>query len=164
MRTWIVLSFALASTLGFVPVAGAEGLRAANKGSEPAPAPLYAEVVVLHATNSGKGIDPRIGQMPELRKPPFSAYDTYVLLERARLPLVKGNSTQLPLPNGWVLETQLGERVSADEVRFSAAVTKPNGKEFLPLLKVKARIGQRFVVAGQSHKKGILVLVVRPVR
>jgi hypothetical protein len=164
MRFWSILSFALASTLGAITPVGAEAQRAPNKGRETVPATLYAEVVVLHATNTGKGIDPRIGQMPELRKPPFSAYDTYVLLERNRLPLAKNKPKQLPLPNGWVLETQLGERVSADEVRFSAAVTKPNGKEFLPLLKVKARIGQRFVVAGQSHEKGILVLVIRPVR
>jgi hypothetical protein len=164
MRTCTVLSFALASTIGFIHPAAAKEPGAPNQGSERVPATLYAEVTVLHATNSGKGIDPRIGPMPELRKPPFSAYDTYALLERARLPLVKDKPKQLPLPNGWVLETQLGERVSADEVRFSAAVTKPHGGEFLPLLKVKARIGQRFVVAGQSHQQGILVLVIRPVR
>jgi hypothetical protein len=164
MRIWSILWFALASTLGFISPAGAEGSGAPNRGSEPAPATLYAEVTVLHATNSRKGIDPRIGPMPELRKPPFSAYDTYVLVERTRLPLVKDRPKQLPLPNGWVLETQLGARVSADEVRFSAAVTKPNGREFLPLLQVKARIGQQFVVAGQRHQKGILVLVIRPVR
>lgn len=164
MRIWTALSLLMALMLGLATPAGAEGQRATNKGSEQVPATLYAEVTVLHATNSGKGIDPRIGQMPELRKPPFSAYDTYVLLERTRLPLVKDNPRQLKLPNGRVLETALRERVSADEVRFSAAVTKPNGKEFLPLLEVKARIGQRFVVAGQSHKKGILVLVIRPVR
>jgi hypothetical protein len=164
MRHWSILLLALASTIGLVASVGAGDRGAPPKGSEPAPATLFAEVTVLHATNTGKGIDPRIGPMPELKKPPFSAYDTYVLLERTRLPLVKDNPKQLPLPNGRVLETALRERVSADEVRFSAAVTRPNGKEFLPLLEVKARIGQRFVVAGQSHKKGILVLVIRPVR
>jgi hypothetical protein len=164
MRFWSILLFALASMHSLTVPAGAEGRGAPNKGGETAQAALYAEVLVLHATNSGKGIDARIAQMPELKKPPFSSYDTYVLLERTRLPLIQNSPKQLSLPNGRVLETELRERISADEVRFSAAVTRPNGKEFLPLLQVKARIGQRFVVAGQSHKKGILVLVIRPVR
>ena len=33
---------------------------------KPAEAELATEVLVIHATNSGKGIDPRIGNMPEL--------------------------------------------------------------------------------------------------
>jgi hypothetical protein len=32
------------------------------------------------------------------------------------------------------------------------------------LLEVKAHVGQAFIVAGQSYKKGILVLVIRVVR
>lgn len=160
----ILLSLAVSASLGLVSPADAESREASNRGAKPAPATLYAEVLVLHATNTGRGIDARIGRMPELGKPPFSAYSTYTLLERARLPLLIKTAKQLALPNGTVLETELRERVSADEVRISAAVTRPKGREVLPLLEVKARIGQRFVVAGQSHKQGILVLVIRPVR
>src|SRR5689334_778429 len=69
-------------------------------------AKAYAvEVLVLHATNSGEGIDSKIGDMPELKKPPFSAYDSYKLLDSARLPLDKEHPQRMRLPNGRVLET-----------------------------------------------------------
>lgn len=120
-----------------------------------------AEVLVLHATNSGKGIDARIGQMPELAKPPFSSYDSYELLDRSKLALNKQSPRTLKLPNGRVLETRLLDILSQDLVRLSASINQPGGKEFLPLLEVKAKIGQAFIVAGQRYKQGILVLVIR---
>jgi hypothetical protein len=119
---------------------------------------------VLHATNEKKGIDRRIGDMPELTRPPFSSYDSYALVERAKLPLEKGVPKTLVLPNGRVLETKLVEVLSPDAVRLSASINQPGGKEFLPLLEVKAKLGEPFIVAGQSYKNGILVLVIRVVR
>ena len=133
---------------------------------EPAPqaAKHFAEILVLHATNDKKGIDRRIGEMPELTKPPFSSYDSYALVDRGRLPLVKGVPKTLTLPNGRVLEAKLLEILAGGSVRLSASINQPGGKEFLPLLEVKAKIGQPFIVAGQSYKRGILVLVIRVVR
>ena len=54
---------------------------------------LAAEVLILHATNEKKGIDPRIGALPELAKAPFSNYDSYRVLDRVRLPLKKDAPT-----------------------------------------------------------------------
>ncbi|HEX3775371.1 MAG TPA: hypothetical protein VHV51_12960 [Polyangiaceae bacterium] len=119
-----------------------------------------AEVLILHATNDKTGIDPRIGKLPELGQPPFSNYDSYKLLARTRLPL-KSEPENLKLPNGRTLQVRLLEVPQKDSVRLSASINRPNGKEFLPLLEVKARVGQAFIVAGQSYKKGILVLVIR---
>ncbi len=128
-------------------------------------APAYAaEILVLHATNEKKGIDPRIGDMPELKAPPFSSYDSYALLDKARLPLVKSAPKQLKLPNGRILETKLLEVLPNDSLRISASINQPEGGEFLPLLEVKAKVGQSFIVAGQSYKNGILVLVIRVVK
>lgn len=128
---------------------------------KPAAVQFATEVMILHATNSGKGIDSRIGNMPELKKPPFSSYDTYVLLDKARLPLEKEDKT-MNLPNGRVLKTKLIEVLKDNEhVRMSASINQPGGKTFLPLLEVKAKVGQTFIVAGQSYKGGILVLVFR---
>jgi hypothetical protein len=124
----------------------------------------FAEILVLHATNEKKGIDGRIGPMPELTKPPFSSYDSYTLVDRGRLPLEKGVPKTLVLPNRRVLETKLVELLGGDAVRLSASINQPGGKEFLPLLEVKAKIGQPFIVAGQSYKSGILVLVIKVVR
>jgi len=126
--------------------------------------PLLAEVLILHATNEQKGIDPRIGKLPELGKSPFSNYDSYQVLDRARLPLKKDAPQNLKLPNGRTLQVRLLDELGPDSVRLSASINRPSGKEFLPLLEVKAHVGQAFIVAGQSHKKGILVLVIRVVK
>ena len=117
----------------------------------------------MHATNEKKGIDPRIGKLPELGKSPFSNYDSYQVLDRVRLPLKK-DAAHLLLPNGRTLEVLLLDEPGPNSVRLSASINRPNGKEFLPLLEVKAHVGQAFIVAGQSHKKGILVLVIRIVK
>ena len=123
-----------------------------------------AEVLILHATNDKTGIDPRIGKLPELAKAPFSSYDSYELVDRARLPLKKDDPENLKLPNGRTFQVRLLEVPQKDSVRLSASINRPSGKEFLPLLEVKAHVGQAFIVAGQSYKKGILVLVIRVVK
>jgi hypothetical protein len=124
---------------------------------------VAAEVLILHATNSKKGVDERIGKMPELKKPPFSAYDSYELLAKHRVALKKDPQT-LKLPNGRVLQTRLLDVLPNDYLRISASINQPGGKDFLPLLEVKAKVGQAFIVAGQSYKNGILVLVIRVVK
>jgi len=126
--------------------------------------PPVAEVLILHATNEQKGIDPRIGKLPELGKSPFSNYDSYQVLDRVRLPLKKDAPQNLKLPNSRTLQVRLLDELGPDSVRLSASINRPSGKEFLPLLEVKAHVGQAFIVAGQSHKKGILVLVIRVVK
>ena len=164
MKLSVFLLLAAVCLAGAPSARSAERGRGAENGQARKSAPLFAEVVVLHATNSGKGIDARIGEMPELGRAPFSAYDSYALLDRARLPLEQQHSRKLALPNGTELTIDLRERLAEDQVKFAASVARKKGKEVLPLLEVKAKVGQRFVVAGQSFKKGILVLVIRATR
>lgn len=149
----------LASTPALGEPGSARSPRAAPHA--PSEASFAAEVLVLHATNTQRGIDARIGSMPELKKPPFSSYDSYELLDRARLTLDRQAPKTLKLANGRVLETRLVEVLGKDLVRLSARINQPGGKEFLPLLEVKAKVGQAFIVAGQRYKQGILVLVLR---
>ncbi len=130
----------------------------------PDASPFSAEVLILHATNDKTGVDQRIGKLPELQKAPFSNYDSYQLIDRARLPLKKDDPQNLKLPNGRTFQVRLLEQLEKDAVRMSASINRPSGKEFLPLLEVKAHVGQAFIVAGQSYKKGILVLVIRVVK
>jgi hypothetical protein len=146
---------------------------AVAQGQAPTPAPeapdatITAEVVILHATNDGTGLDPKIGKMPELVKPPFSAYNSYKLLERLKISLTKGKPTTTTLPNGSVLMVSLKEVVAAkkkDEPKrfvISASIQKPGGNSFLPLLEVNAKAGENFFVAGQQYKEGVLVLGVK---
>jgi hypothetical protein len=168
-RGWVALS-SLVLALTLPAYAGGSGTHANPSASSAPPAAsskppvedaFAAEVLILHATNDKKGIDPRIGKLPELGKAPFSTYDSYELVDRARLPLKKDDPQNLKLPNGRTFQVRLLEVPQKDSVRLSASINRPNGKEFLPLLEVKARVGQAFIVAGQSYKKGILVLVIR---
>jgi hypothetical protein len=164
-RSFVALVAALTLSAATLP-ANAQGKgkappAKAHKHTASKAAKYAAEV--LHATNSKKGIDKRIGDMPELKRPPFSSYDSYQLLTRARLPLDKGQAKTIKLPNGRVLRTKLLDILPKDYLRISASINQPKGKTFLPLLKVKAKVGQAFIVAGQSYKGGILVLVIRVV-
>ena len=122
------------------------------------------ELMVLYASNSKKGIDKRIGNMPELKKPPFSSYDSYEFLAKQKLGLKKGAPKTYRLPNGRILKTELNERLPNQQFRISASINQPKGKAFLPLLEVQLKLGQPFIVAGQTYKSGILVLVLKVVK
>src|SRR4051794_30970204 len=67
-----------------------------------APSTVSALIMVMHATQSdgGGSIDPGIGNMPQLKKPPFSAYNTYKLLDKKVLPLEKGKPVTHSLITG----------------------------------------------------------------
>ncbi len=160
----LAVALALAHVAPTVRADPAPPGKAPAKAEAPKPAPAathQAVVLVLHATNSGRGIDKRIGKMPELEKPPFSSFDSYRLLMRRRLPLSKSSAKKLRLPNGRILQTELVDVLPREFVRITSSINQPDGGDFLPLLEVKAKLGQSFIVAGQSHKNGILVLVIR---
>jgi hypothetical protein len=122
------------------------------------------ELMVLHATHQKRGIDARLKDLPELTKGPFAAFDTYHLLERAELLLRRGDKPTHRLPNGRVLGAELVALEKTGAVRLVASISEPGGSAFLPLLEVHAQPGQRFIVAGQGYRSGILVLVLTLVR
>jgi hypothetical protein len=128
------------------------------------PAETVLEVSVLHGTRTTKESDPRIGDLPELREGPFATYTSYQLLSRSELPLSKGGKRELKLPNGRRLEARLEDRLADGSSRLVASINRPEARDFLPLLEVKARAGQKFIVAGQSYRRGILVLVFKVLR
>lgn len=132
--------------------------------AKPAAARATVELLVLHATNGKRGIDSRLRDLPELTRKPFSSYDSYAVVDQAKLSLERGQPKTRRLPNGRVLEARLVELIGDDSVRLSASINQPGAADFLPLLEVKAKFGQRFIVAGQRHKSGILVLVMRVAR
>ena len=135
--------------------------------AQPAETTVNAEIVILHATNDGTGIDEKIGKMPELAKPPFSAYNSYKLLDRAKLAVAKGKPATAKLPNNSVLQVSLKDVLAAkkkDEPKryvVGASIQEPGGTTFLPLLEVNAKAGEHFFVAGQKHKGGILVIGIK---
>lgn len=153
------------------PVGATEGVPAQPVPAQSAPPPQVtrarAEIIVLHATNDHSGIDPKIGKMPELARPPFSSYDSYKLLDRVEIDLPKGQAQPRKLPDDGQLAVTLKEIVEptkkGDPVRFSvaASIQKPGGKSFLPALEVSAKKGDIFFIAGQTYKGGILVIGIR---
>jgi hypothetical protein len=86
------------------------------------------------------------------------------LLSRNELPLVVGQAKRVRLPNRRLVRVELLEQLPPETFRIAASINRPNGKDYLPLLEVRAKKGQAFIVAGQSYQEGILVLVFRVVR
>jgi len=124
------------------------------------PTSVKAEIMVLHATQKpgGGSIDPSIGNLPQLTKPPFSAYNTYKLISRKQFSLDKGKPQTDTLPNDRVLQITLQDITQDRRYKVAAAINQPNGKDFLKLLEVTASANETFFVAGQSYQSGILVI------
>jgi hypothetical protein len=150
---------------------GVSGAALARPPGSPSPladaaarAETVVEVSVLHGRHDKRPLDPRIADIPELREGPFAKYESYELLSRTSLRLSRGGRRQLSLPNGRLLEVRLDAVLADGSSRLVASINRPDGKDFLPLLEVKARPGQSFIVAGQSYKRGVLILVFKVLR
>ena len=133
-----------------------------------APAPATAakaEVLVLLAKNDHSGIDPTIGKIPELLKPPLSSFDSYKLLQRTEMSLDKKVEKKLTLPDKSELSVTLNDLLvstskdaagkSKTEKKFSLGMSIPN---FLPSLEVSAKENEWFFIAGQKYQGGTLVI------
>jgi hypothetical protein len=163
------LFLAITAALGVTLAAGSGGALADESGkpAEVAPAEVAVEIVILHATNDGSGIDPKIGKMPALGQPPFSSYNSYKLLDRVKLPLTKGKSSTTKLPTGRDLMVALKDIIEptkkGEPRRYlvTASIQKPDGNTFLPLLEVNAKPGEPFFVAGQTYKGGTVVIGIK---
>jgi hypothetical protein len=118
------------------------------------------EVMVLHATTQpGKGsIDPSIGNLPQLRRPPFSAFNTYKLLAKQSLTLVKGTPTRYTLVNGRVLQITLTNVLPGPRFEIAAAINQPGGTAYINLLRVTTPPNETFFVAGQQYRGGVIVI------
>lgn len=155
-----------------VALTGAPDTSNPAPAQQPAPKPaavtsISAEIMVLHATNDSSGIDPKIGNMPALSKPPFSSYNSYKLLDRSKTTIDKGKAATLKLPTGrdlQVLFKDVVEPAKKDDARryvVDASIQKPDGKAFLPHVEVNAKAGEWFFVGGQDYKGGGLVIGIK---
>lgn len=139
--------------MGLSVSSGAEAKPPRHAAKPLAAAKAKASVIVLHGTNDGAGIDKRIGALPQLKQPPFSAYNSYKLLKRGMLDLIVGKKASMTLPNKSQLELLLLEKHPKHAVvKASAGGTEMKLKKAKP-----ADIN--FLV--QKYKKGILVVGIR---
>jgi hypothetical protein len=138
---------------------------------EPAKAEAQADVLVLHATNSKRGIDRRIRELPyklpQLEQPPLSSYDSYDLLDNKQLGLGKDLVRELELPGKRTLKVRLEEIVQPKKPKakpryvLQASISEAGGKDVIPQVKVSAEQEEVFFMAGPAHKGGILVIGIR---
>jgi hypothetical protein len=157
----VVGAFVVAAALALavkLPTAYAD----APKAGATAAKVINADVMIMLATqvDGGSFIDPLIGSMPQLTKPPFSAYNNYRLLDKKSLPLETGKAASYKLVNDRVLQVTYIEETADRRHHVSAAINQPGGKAFLKLLEVKAAPNETFFVGGQSYKGGSLVLAI----
>jgi hypothetical protein len=130
-------------------------------------AAISCDVMILHATNDNSGIDPRLGKMPALSKPPFSSYNSYKLLDQTSMALNRGQAVPLQLPTGrelrMVYKDVIDPPKAGDAPRYviTASIQKPDGKSFLPLVEVNAKSGEWFWVGGQEYKGGSLFIGIK---
>lgn len=135
----------------------------------PAPSPVVttidAEILVLHANNSGRGIDPKVRDLPQLKKPPFSSYNSYQVLGQSRIPLPLGKPVDTTLPNHGTFRLSFKEALAPARFKLAATILQPDGKPFLPMLEVSLPYNEFFFVGAQSYtdnkQEGKLVLAVR---
>ncbi len=124
-------------------------------------AEVYAEVVVLHGTNDGKGIAEDIKDLEEhLKQPPFSAYDTWKKLDSKTLPLVREVAGSMLLPDESKLTLILKDK-KEDRFLVNASIQRKSGKKFLPGVDMSAVPGNYAFIAGQKFEGGILALGLR---
>lgn len=160
---------ALGLAIALVPeiVSAGDNASVAQQPAQPAASTVTTEVLVLHGTNDNTGIDPKIGKIPALSKPPFSAYNSYKQLDRPSLKLETGKSGKVKLPNGTELILALKSIVqpqkAGDPVKYAykASIQKPDGTAVLPGVDVTAKAGEMFFIAGQNYKGGILVFGIK---
>ncbi len=146
------------------------GASALALGDTPRAEPTQAEkteatasILVLHGTNDGSGIDPKIPDHTkgDLKRPPMSAYNSWKLVDQSSLALVRGKLASMNLPAGASLKLSLDdvEEKQAKRYLVTASITK-DGKDFLPAAHFKSKPGKTFFVGGLEYKGGVLFLAI----
>lgn len=153
---------------------------AAARPKVKAPESVDAELVTVIATRergklqpkAGKktaagGVDPKLGPQPALGKPPFTAWDTFVLLRRSGAVLAKGMAWKTKLPSGYELMIGLKDVIVAKKgdapMKFvlTARLAKPGSTVTEPALEATAVAGEMVFVPTPRYQGGILVVGVK---
>ena len=145
--------------LGFSSTVAAETPQARVGVATQATSSTPTEIMVMHASQTqAPSIDPRIGHLPQLSKPPFSSYNTYKLLDRKTLAVERSKPTLYALPNGRTL--QVAVEPAGNVYKVTASISQAKGGSYLKLLEISAPKGEPFFVAGQSYDGGTLVIAI----
>jgi hypothetical protein len=133
-----------------------------SPSAAPAPQAIAGEIIVLHGTKDGTGIDPKIGNIPALAKPPMSSFNGIKLLSRTNTKLELSKSVPLKLPSGDELTLVYKEAKPGAAPRFvvSMSVQSAAGKVVVPKVEYNAKPGDWFflVLGGQTYQGGSLAI------
>lgn len=145
----------------FVAFALAASAQAQPRGKQPQAQPVPADVLIVLASNEAGAVDPRLANVPALRRPPFDGYRSMALLSSPRIELRVGQAREVPLPNGRQIRIVLREITAEGRYRLQVSINRPGQRDYLPELDVVASPGDPFFVAGQSFQSGTLVIGIR---
>jgi hypothetical protein len=120
--------------------------------------PVAAEVFVILASEQQGEIEPLLANIPALRKPPFNSFHSMKVLQKFNVELKLGEPVTVALPNGRTLMLKLQQQMPDGRSEVQLSINRPDKKDYLPLLDVKAKKGEPFFVAGQKYQGGTLVI------
>jgi hypothetical protein len=123
------------------------------------PARVAGEVIVLLATqgDGARSVDPAIGALPQLSKPPFNAYSQWKQIDRKTVSLERGKSTTISVANGRSLQLTYSELAADKRYRVAAAMLREDGSS-LQKVNVVAAAQEPFFLAGQKYQGGTLFI------
>lgn len=131
-------------------------------GGVPAPAPASArvsvQVMVVHATNQGNRIDPRLTDiLQNLRAMPFSQFTSFTLLTEDTVQLQDGGLGVIDLAGGRKLKLDL---LSHDDEQAKLRVRLIKDDTKLLDATISVHRNRMFTFAGPRYDEGFLILPV----
>jgi len=156
IRHLLVIAVMLGASIASPASAQGSSLARSDRASTISSVP--AEVLVVLAKEEQGKIDPQLGKMTALRRPPFNSFRSMKVLSRPKLKLTPGKDALVSLPNGRRMKLTLLRVMPDGRYKVKAAINRPDKSDYLPLLQVIASAGDPFFVAGQKYQGGTLIV------
>ncbi len=113
-------------------------------------------MLVVHATDSERGIDPRLESLAGSFR--YFKYAGYRLLSTQKADVAEGGDASFSIEGGRTVQVTL---ISKDDARARVRVQITNAEGKLLDTTVSINRGGTFIVAGPKYKDGILMLPLR---
>lgn len=157
----------VALLLAAAQLASGEALAQSRPGNAPVQRPaapsaarpagrISVTMLVVHATDSERGVDPRLESLASSFR--YFKYAGYRLLSTQRADVAEGGDASFTIEGGRRVEVTL---ISRDDARARVRVQMSNGDGKLLDTTVSINRGGTFIVAGPKYKDGILMLPLR---
>ncbi len=124
------------------------------------------ETITLHATNSGSGIDRQIPReiAVQISKPPFSAYNSWRMLNRSTRAATAGQPFEVQLPSGRAVRVTWRPGPRNDRALLDFTLLASGSANATPLAQTSVRWGESFLIVAHNYQGGNLALATRCTR